>query len=200
MIIYKATNKINGMSYIGQTIYNLKIRKSKHEWDALNNVGNMYFVRALKKYGIDNFDWNIIAECDDMKELDKLEIYCIDYYDTYNNGYNLTVGGGGCAGYKLTKKIKQKISKANKGCVPWNKNISHTKETRQKISKARKGKHAGKNHYNAKSIILVHPDGGEERFDCIRDVSKKYGLYHGHLTLVAQGKRSHHKGYKCKYV
>lgn len=121
MIIYKATNKINGMSYIGQTIYSLNNRISRHKCDSLNNRDNMYFHRAIRKYGIDNFDWDIIDKADNIDELNRLEIYYIGWYDTYNNGYNLTLGGKSNVGYKHSEESKRKNSESNKGQVPWNK-------------------------------------------------------------------------------
>lgn len=92
MIIYKATNIINNMSYIGQTVQTLQSRIRDHM-----KRGN-YFHNALRKHGKENFTWDILAECNDVDTLNKLEIYYIGYYDTYNNGYNLTLGGEGTVG------------------------------------------------------------------------------------------------------
>jgi predicted GIY-YIG superfamily endonuclease len=55
-IVYKATNKINGKIYVGKT-YNFEKRKKEHIYDIDNDIP---FHRALKKYGIDNFEWEII--------------------------------------------------------------------------------------------------------------------------------------------
>nr|UVX54560.1 MAG: GIY-YIG catalytic domain protein [Bacteriophage sp.] len=56
-----------------------------------------YFHRALAKYGVSNFDIQIIDKCEDERLLDGLEIYWISYYDSTNpdKGYNLTSGGSG---------------------------------------------------------------------------------------------------------
>ena len=54
MIIYKATNLINGKVYIGQTIYSFNDRKARHIY-ASNNKNGFYFHRALRKDGADNF-------------------------------------------------------------------------------------------------------------------------------------------------
>lgn len=98
MIIYKATNKINGISYIGQTTQSLNKRIGEHIYNTLANRYNSYFHSALKKYGKESFDWDIIDRCDNIDELNRLEIYYIGYYDTYNNGYNLSRGGYGRTG------------------------------------------------------------------------------------------------------
>ncbi len=194
------------MSYIGKTIRSLKSRKTEHVNDALNNTDNFYFTRALKKYGVDNFDWDIIDECDDIDELNRLEVYYIGYYDTYDNGYNLTIGGEGINGYEHTEEAKEKISQIHKG-------KPKSKEHRQKLSESEKGKmvslktrqriakatKAGKNPH-AKSIMLIHPDDAEERFDCMMDAVRKYDLHSSGLTEAAQGKRKHEKGYNCRYL
>lgn len=211
MIIYKVTNKINGMSYIGQTVNDLDKRKREHIRRVLNNKDNIYFHNALRKYGAENFDWDIIEECDDIDELNKLEVFYIGFYNTYFEGYNLTRGGDGIVGYKHSEETCQKLSELGKG-NKYALGCKHTKEACQKMSKpktknhkkkmseARKGRFTGKNNPCAKSIILIHSNGKEEQFDCIMDAERKYSLIASHLSAVAKGRRNHTKGYKCKYV
>lgn len=99
--IYKWENKINGKVYIGQTMnrYGYKERWSQHRYYALNGDHNNHFYRAIKKYGYDGFNKSIleIIEMDDKIELknvlDELEIKYIEKYDSFNNGYNSTMGG-----------------------------------------------------------------------------------------------------------
>ena len=63
MIIYKVTNIINNKIYIGQTIHSLNIRKSQHERS--HEYGyKTAFSNAIKKYGKENFIWEIIYETD----------------------------------------------------------------------------------------------------------------------------------------
>jgi group I intron endonuclease len=117
LLIYKATNKINGKSYIGQTIYKLKRRKRRHVSDSLNNNNkNNYFHRALLKYGKNAFDWEVLSEGDFTIELlNELEIHFISLYNTYVNGYNLTRGGSGSSGRNLSKEARKKISERMMG-------------------------------------------------------------------------------------
>lgn len=115
MLIYKSTNTINNKMYIGQTIQTLKERIYGHK-SKLKAGSRLCFHNAIRKYGINNFDWEIIYECNDSNKLDKMEMYYIGYYDTYNNGYNSTLGGDkGTVGYKHTKESLQKISDAQTG-------------------------------------------------------------------------------------
>lgn len=76
----------------------------------------------MKYDGIENFEIEILCkvaklECisEFKKLLDKLEIFFIKYYDTYNNGYNSTHGGEGSLGRITKEETKRKIGEANKG-------------------------------------------------------------------------------------
>lgn len=105
MIIYKATNKLNGKIYIGQTSKTLKHRKLAHQ--ARANFGSKYhFHNAIRKYGIDIFKWEIIEkDISDKNELDKLEILYIKKFNSIKKGYNVSTGGGG--GDTLTNNPKR---------------------------------------------------------------------------------------------
>ncbi|MDX9691801.1 MAG: GIY-YIG nuclease family protein, partial [Acholeplasmataceae bacterium] len=110
MIIYKATNKVNGKSYIGKSINPLEVRRNQHIKECKLNRSNSYFHKALLKYGCDQFDWFVIHECGDISTLNDLEISMINEHNTLTpNGYNLTTGGEGITGYKHTDKTKQKL-------------------------------------------------------------------------------------------
>lgn len=89
-IIYKVTNKVNGKSYIGQTRYTIEFRWKQHQ----HKKDNTYFHNAIHKYGIENFSIEILEECN-VEDLNSREIFYIAKYDTFNNGYNLTIGGDG---------------------------------------------------------------------------------------------------------
>lgn len=99
--IYKITNKINGKSYIGQTIQNVKERFYQHcATKCSKAVSNMAIHRAIKKYGKSNFIVEVIEEIDSANLNDR-ERYWIKYYNSYNNGYNSTKGGqDGCKSFK----------------------------------------------------------------------------------------------------
>lgn len=95
-VIYKVTNKINGKIYIGKT-YNFEKRRREHIYDIENELP---FHRALKKYGTDNFEWEIIDTGISDNEIKEKEIYWIKKLNTCvhfpnSNGYNITLGGEG---------------------------------------------------------------------------------------------------------
>ena len=91
--IYKYTNKINNKTYIGLS-NNIERRKHEHQYFA-NCIQDTYFHKALHKYGIENFDFEILEtfETNDRTLLGQREQYWIQYYDSYKNGYNETIGG-----------------------------------------------------------------------------------------------------------
>ena len=92
--IYKFVNKINGKIYIGQS-QNLDSRFRQHFNNHTNpNLKdyNTKFYRALRKYGFDNFDYEIIEECN-LEEINEREQYWVDFYNSFYNGYNSNKGG-----------------------------------------------------------------------------------------------------------
>jgi group I intron endonuclease len=89
-IIYKATNLINGKIYIGQTKLKLKYRIMGHK------KSKLLISKAIKKYGIENFKWEVIDSASNATELDFKEFMYIRIYNSYANtgrGYNISDGG-----------------------------------------------------------------------------------------------------------
>ena len=145
MIIYKATNKSNGKSYIGLTTKGLETRKRTHVNDARR--GNTYFNRAIRKYGVEGFDWSEIDSAKTLAELREKEIYHINKYDTFDNkerGYNTTSGG---QIFRVTEEEKVRRSERATGKNNPMFGIPSpmagkrfTKEHRRRMSEASKGK------------------------------------------------------------
>lgn len=133
-VIYKITNKLNGMPYIGQTI-NLEKRINQHKY------GDLYIDRVIKKYGLDNFTIEVIEECETLEQLNEREIFWIATLNCKNpNGYNIANGGEGASGWTHTPEARAKMTAAqlgNKKCLGHH----HTDKTRAKIAKSHKGRH-----------------------------------------------------------
>ena len=94
--IYKITNKTNKRAYIGESV-RIHTRWTEHKRKAFDKETypdeyEKALYRAFRKYGIDNFEFEILLECDES-ELQEKEIEFIAQYDTYNNGYNESIGG-----------------------------------------------------------------------------------------------------------
>lgn len=95
MIIYKVTNRVNNKIYIGKTVRGLLKRRKEHEKSIVHNNICMPFHKALKKYGVENFDWEIIDSVITRQELCEKEKEWIKSLNSRdkNIGYNITEGG-----------------------------------------------------------------------------------------------------------
>lgn len=91
--IYIIRNKINSKVYIGQTTQRPKDRWKDHK--SKSKYKNNVLYKAIRKYGIDNFYMNIIEDNVPYEKLSEREIFWIEKYDSYKNGYNMTIGGEG---------------------------------------------------------------------------------------------------------
>lgn len=94
--IYHIINKINNKRYVGQTI-NFQNRKATHLRNLKSNQHHSSKLqRAWNKYGEDNFKFLVKeVEIEKIEDLYFLEIEEIKKYDSYFNGYNMTIGGEG---------------------------------------------------------------------------------------------------------
>ena len=97
--IYKITNNINGKIYIGQSRH-IKSRWSDHKH--CHKDTPLY--NDMWEYGIENFSFDVLEECE-IEELNEKEKYWVSFYDSHNNGYNLTPGGGGASIYRVDPRI-----------------------------------------------------------------------------------------------
>ena len=109
--LYRITDALNNKVYIGQTVDNKK-RWMQHKSYAKNpEKTGQYIHRAMNKYGVENFTFEIIATCLNQEDANEIESVLIVQYDSRNkeNGYNLTVGGnhGG-----HSEETKQKLREA----------------------------------------------------------------------------------------
>lgn len=88
--IYKITNKINNKSYIGQSIH-IERRFYEHQHESYWDDSKILY-QAFRKYGLNNFTFEVIEECA-PEDLNIKEQYWINFYHSYPNGYNMTCGG-----------------------------------------------------------------------------------------------------------
>lgn len=120
MYIYKITNKLNNKIYIGQTSRNPpNLRWNEHRSIARNvEKPEQPISRAIKKYGENNFKFEVIFKCDSIQELAAKEKESINFYDCFcPKGYNILL-------YQeinpISEKHKKKMSKIHQGIMKKN--------------------------------------------------------------------------------
>lgn len=105
--IYVIKNHINSKKYVGKTTRTVEIRFKEH----LNNIyeRNNCLYLAMRKYGKENFYAEELEKCDN-EILDIREKYWIEYFDTYKQGYNETLGGEGMPLINYDERLKEYLN------------------------------------------------------------------------------------------
>ena len=196
--IYKATNLINGKVYIGFDS-NWPNRKSVHKSNLKLDKFNYKFYNALKKYGWDNFQWEVIYQSKDIQHtLNEMESYFIEQYDSFNSGYNMTKGGEGSIGhtYKANPETLKQISKKLKGRI-------FSEEHKRNMSLSMKGLKKSITHREnvgkafAHKWIIKNPNGEIIEIQNLRKFCRENNLDQAAMQRVSKGKSKTHKGYTC---
>jgi len=174
-----------GMKYVGKSNGNNK-----------NYItGGKIVNRIIKKYGTGSIDKQIIIKQPMTdNQMNELEIFYINYFNTYNNGLNLTSGGEGKSGYTPTEETRKKLSFANKG-------KTNSEETRKKLSFSNKGKtksedtrkKLSQSHKDDTVFTFSHPIYGIEICDR-HTLIEKYNISK-YIYDICIGKRKTYKGW-----
>jgi group I intron endonuclease len=163
--LYRITDILSGKVYIGQSSKETE-RWRQHRYFARQEEPIQYIHRAMKKYGVEHFVYEVIATCKTREDADETEIQLIKQYDSRNpmKGYNLAPGGDHAwnaglpseqqpmYGKHHSEESKKKISASNMGkempphTDDWKKQASLwltgrpcSEETKEKRSKSRIG-------------------------------------------------------------
>jgi len=141
--IYIIVNIINYKCYVGSSI-NVKNRIQAHIAALIRgNHNNKHLQRAYNKYGIDNFDLDVILYCHN-DELIFREQEFIDKLQAFTKGYNNCPIANNTLGFKFTEEQKKKMSKSSKGQKAWNKGLHgiYSEKTRKLMGVNKLGKPA----------------------------------------------------------
>lgn len=104
--IYIITNNVNDKVYIGKTDRTIEARWKEHQAARKENSKKHYkLYAAMNKYGFENFSIGKIEECA-VEKVNEREKYWIKRFDSYNNGYNMTLGGDGTSSVNEQKILE----------------------------------------------------------------------------------------------
>ena len=217
-IIYIATNKINGKSYIGQTIGHISKRISRHHDNSKNH--KYAFANALRKYNKSDWEWKTLYNNIPCDKLDIAEMCAIYLYDTYYCGYNSTLGGedNPMRYSEFRKKVSEsKIGKKRPDQairvvnVMKNRKISDLERHRRSESTSGKNNPMfGKNHKDD-SRLKISKNLGSRQFNVYKDnilvgtwinkkdCARKLGIDNSQITKYLKGKNKNSLGYIFVY-
>lgn len=136
MFIYKLTNTLNNKIYIGLTTETISERCRKRIAEAkYRESRNSYILNAIRKHGSKVFKVEQLDTANTLEELQQKEIFYIEKYNSTNRniGYNLTKGGEGNLGLKMSEETKEKIRQKHLG-VKWSEDrkLEHCKILKSK--------------------------------------------------------------------
>lgn len=212
-IIYKITNKVNNKVYIGKTSKTVEARWKQHLTDAksyyLHQTGHKRpLYDAFKKYGIENFTYEVLLECPDdvlnQEEQKYIALYHSYIGDSSCNGYNATIGGDGRPYELSSNELEKLITLYHKGYSL----INIAKELNYDITVVSRKLHelgfSCKNG-NRKPVYQVDKKTNQILgwFESCSDAAVKCfnnRLHNAHIHAAASGKRLTAYGYKWYFV
>jgi group I intron endonuclease len=181
--IYCAKNKINGKCYIGfDSSWPNRMLEHKTNYKLYNRK----FYDAIKKYGWDNFEWEVLYQSKEGNHcLNIMEPYFITEYNSYCEGYNMTFGGEGAYGFKHSDEYK--INQSKKSLEQWknqefrNKQAKHLSELNKQQEKI----------YTFKNKVT----GEKIKVTGLNEFCRKNDLWPSAMIKVHNGKRKCHKNW-----
>lgn len=203
-LIYKHTSMKSGKSYVGMTSQTMETRWKQHI-SAAKHGDSKYFARAISLYGEDNWDHEVLVEnIDTFEEACALEKYYIKKLDTFENGYNLTIGGGGVS-IELPNFIfyNPELGKIEECTLPelslkYDLHQGYLRYVTQDKAKHTNGwflwKGSNADYFIDPIYSFEHKEHGVIT-DTLKNIAEKYGVSKGNLCMVAKGQRNYAKGW-----
>ena len=211
--IYQIINDVNNKVYVGKTEFSLEKRFKEHCRDRnKESFKKRPLYRAMNKYGIEHFHIELIEETDMPEER---EMYWIKKLNTYENGYNATIGGDGkrlldydliISTYQQVQNIAEvarmlNIDSSNISNILKAKNIeikSSDKVTKEKVQKA-----VGMYDLITNELIMSFPstkDAARYLIQNKKTQSLNAGGISSHIVQVCLNKRKTAYSYRWKYL
>lgn len=194
MIVYKITNKINGKSYIGQTVRSLEERFRSH---CADNSGCLAIKAAIDKYGRENFVIETLFKAESLEELNDKEAKFINDFNTLApNGYNLKIGGNSP---RFSDESRKRMSKSRKAYKQSEESIRKGAITRSGEGNWAFGKRFDEEHRTKLSLshignssrpkIKVFCKELNKTYNSIGEAAKELGISISYLSQVLNKKR-----------
>jgi group I intron endonuclease len=216
VVVYKATNKINGKAYVGQTVLSLRERMGDHRRKAFVHGSRSHFHAAIRKYGFDAFEWRTLERVLFREALNATERFWIKKLNTANpnHGYNNTNGGDS---FEFTADVRRKIGEAGRGIKrseAFKENLRkvvsgsgnpfygkrHTEEAKEKNRKAHLGKkltpehiakciHLGERNARSKITVKIAREIKKDLASGLRCcvIQRRYGISKGIVQGIKHG-------------
>lgn len=157
--VYSIRNVLNGKIYVGSSV-DVFSRWADHKYEASRDKYKYPLYNAIRKYGLDKFEFSVVEEVKETALLNARETSWIAYYKAASSeyGYNICKEAATTFGYRHSEESKLKMSLTKKGknrkhSEDWRKRHSlllqgrkHSEETKKKISLAQIGKKLSEEH------------------------------------------------------
>lgn len=212
--LYIHTNKANGKQYVGIT------NNIKHRWcKGCNYKSSKRFYSAIKHYGWENFDHEVILSGLSKEEAEAKEIEYIEKLNTkHPNGYNLS-GGGGLSNpceetreklrnRKFSPESLEKISRASKD--RWDNDPEFRRKNEEhlrRLAQANRGRKKTEEEIQAiikhtcKPIDQLSMDGEYiQTFPSISEAGRAIGGSNSLIARVVNKPQYSAYGYKWRYT
>lgn len=216
--IYKITNKINGLTYIGQS-KDIQERLRQHRSISMREDDPHFHTpihEAIHDYGWENFDIEILLECDE-NELDIQEQKYIHQFNSFLNGYNDTMGGRKKPVYQYDLegtmiKMFESATQASRETGISQTDISRVCRGERKSAGGFQWRFV-KDNLNIKIEPIKRVRTGEKKivyqynsnheliavFDGVREAAQQLNINPSNLSAAASGKRKSAGGFLWSY-
>lgn len=222
--VYKIKNKLTNKVYIGisKICYKQRWKKHCYNYKYNNKYKNIILYSSMRKHGPENFEIDLLCRASSWERAKILERYYIRFYRSFigyakSQGYNMTQGGDGTAGYKFTeyqlkKRSEKKLTNEHKRKIKENNarywlGKNHSEETKEKIRQKRKNqvindetrkKHSmrwvGKKNPKAKAVLI-----GDMKFDTVKAAAEYVGIHPENMRKrILSPNFEDHKWYNIK--
>ncbi len=166
-LVYCVTNTKNGKRYVGVTTMTPKLRWNAHLSEARQGSTKPLH-KAIRKFGTSAFKLSLLHACRSESRGYSMERRWIAKLGSVHPlGYNLSTGGKGARGVKVSKSTRAKMAESSRG-------RSHSDETKLRLSKIKTGKSWGTHTPDSRRRISASNSGLKRSDDTCKRISESH--------------------------